>query len=102
MKPKKRRIDIRLKKRLFEKIEAIAATLEETYTYVIEEALEYGLNWYDKKLKRATEEAKATKDAQDHKNTKPKTPKLEEDEEIPPSDEETKAMIDALYSKRSS
>lgn len=52
MKPIKRRIDIRLKKRLFEKIKAISEAQDKTWTDVIETALEYGLKWYEAKIKR--------------------------------------------------
>lgn len=52
MKRHKRRMDARLKPFIWGRIEAIAAKMEATYTEVIEEALEKGLNWQIKKIRK--------------------------------------------------
>lgn len=45
-------MDARLKPYIWGRIEAIAAKTESTYTEVIEEALEKGLNWLIKKIRK--------------------------------------------------
>lgn len=52
MKRNKRRMDARLKPYIWERIEKIAEKLEASYTEVIEEALEKGLNWQIKKIRK--------------------------------------------------
>lgn len=52
MKRNKRRMDARLKPYIWDRIEKIAAKTESTYTEVIEEALEKGLNWIIKKVRK--------------------------------------------------
>ena len=52
MKRNKRRMDARLKPYIWGRIEAVAAKTESTYTEVIEEALEKGLNWLIKKIRK--------------------------------------------------
>lgn len=95
MKPIKRRIDIRLKKSLFERITAISDKLEKTWTDVIEEALAYGLKWYEAKIKRELaqqkEEAKPVQTQQNNTAS-------EDDEERTYSDEEVHEMVNGLYS----
>ena len=92
MKPIKRRIDIRLKKSLFERITAISDKLEKTWTDVIEESLTYGLKWYEAKIKREL----ATQEKQPVQSQQNNTP--EEPEEETYSDEEVHKMVNDLYS----
>lgn len=92
MKPIKRRIDIRLKKSLFERITTISDKLEKTWTDVIEEALAYGLKWYEAKIKRELD-AQEKQPVQTQQNNTPQ----DEDDERPVSDEEVKRALDELY-----
>lgn len=94
MKPNKRRIDIRLKKSLFERITKISDQLEKTWTDVIEETLTYGLKWYEAKIKREIQTSTNSETPNVQKNN---TSPDEDDEEI--SDEEAKKMIEKLYKK---
>lgn len=94
MKPNKRRIDIRLKKSLFERITTISDQMEKTWTDVIEEALAYGLKWYEAKIKREL----ATQEKQPAQNQYNNTSPEEDDEEV--SDEELQKQLEKLYGKK--
>lgn len=98
MKPIKRRIDIRLKKRLFEKITTISDKLEKTWTDVIETALEYGLKWYEAKIKREL----ATQEKQPVQSQEDNTPDEDEEEDIDPEElaRRLKELDEKLKKKR--
>lgn len=91
MKPNKRRIDIRLKKSLFQRITAISDSLEKTWTDVIEEALAYGLKWYEAKIKREL----ATQNKQPVQSQENNTPEDDEEEQI--TQEELNKILDEVY-----
>lgn len=93
MKPTKRRIDIRLKKSLFKRIKEISETTEKTWTDVIETALEYGLKWYEAKIKRelATQQKQPVQ-SQVNNN-------IDEDDDEDISEEELNKALKELYAK---
>lgn len=57
MKRNKRRMDARLKPYIWERIERLAQVYEATYTEIIEEALERGMNWLKNKIRKELDPA---------------------------------------------
>lgn len=76
MKPKKRRVDIRLKQKLWRRAHGIALVEGITFTEVIERSLEAGLRWYEAKIKRENLELQAPVPPERLKNYMAKMKKL--------------------------
>lgn len=101
MKRNKRRIDARLKPYLWNRLNAIAAKLEATYTEVLETCLERGMNWQINKIRRELDSNFLENELppKEQKNNKPK-PKIEEEDEPIPTEEEIQKKLDEFYDKK--